>query len=51
MLVGVAVGFVVFVIAAIVGGIPHLQVVGQYDGVIGLVAGLLTFVRKWDFNF
>jgi hypothetical protein len=49
--VAVAVGFVVFILAGIIGGIPSLTVIRTYAGAIGLVAGVLVFIRRWDFNF
>ena len=49
--VAVAVGFVVFILAMVVGSIPHLEMIKTYAAAIGLVAGLLIFIRRWDFNF
>lgn len=50
-IVAVAVGFVVFILATVVGTIPHLEMIGTYAPAIGLVTGALIFIRRWDFNF
>ena len=44
----VIIGFAVGFICMLLGQIPHLGFLASYDVLIGLVAGILTFLNRWD---
>ena len=48
LIVGVIVGFVVGIICYAIGAIPHFTDLRLYDYYIGLAAGGITFLFRWD---